>query len=334
MKWNTQGTWYQVGIEEELMLVGESGHLMSKAHQLLAQTAPTAHLQHELMQSMIEITTPPINLQDAAMEVRKMRKIARDLACHTGCDIAALGTHPVDQSSDQPITNCKRYRQIAKSLPASREMLVCGLHVHVCIPDADTAVRVQQALSILAPDLIALAANSPYRDGRDTQMSSSRAHALLAMPRTGSSPQYEDWQGYCDQVGRMIEAGQIKDATYIWHDVRLQPRYGTVEVRAFDSQSSWEDTVALAHLVVQIAQMIVAGHPSEAYDRQKAQERRKSAVMGNLLAMHPLLAAACDQLDDQNRKRIEYLHARPEHIWQRQVGPQSVMQQLAQRTTS
>jgi carboxylate-amine ligase len=47
----------------------------------------------------------------------------------------------------------------------------------------------------------------------------------------------------------MVDARVIEDYTYLWHDVRPHPNFGTVEVRVMDSQTRVEHTLGLAALV-------------------------------------------------------------------------------------
>lgn len=328
--WNQNGEWYLLGVEEELMLVDSRGQLAHRADEVV-QSAQSAHVQHELMQCMVEVTTPPVSAQHVADAIRSMRQTARHLARAAGCDIASLAAHPTASACDQPITNQPRYLQLVEQLPTLGTLLVCGLHVHVCIPDAALALKVQQVLSALAPDLLALSANSPFSEGSDTGMTSVRAHHLLNLPRTGASPRWDSWSEYQLTIEEMVSNGEIKDETFVWHDVRLQPRYGTVEVRIFDSQYDWRQSAALACLVRKLAQMTVEGELEKEYDPIASAARRKQAITGEL-SLQPELLKAIRTLPAAHRDVLLDLMQTPGHAGQRQLGIERVVDTMSQQT--
>jgi len=110
--------------------------------------------------------------------------------------------------------------------------------------------------------LIALAANSPFWRGQATGLMSSRVPIFRAFPRVGLPPLYDGWEDYQRRVALLSDSGVIEDYTYLWYDVRPHPRLGTVEIRAMDSQTRVEDTIALAALVLSLVKLLIEDPPN------------------------------------------------------------------------
>jgi carboxylate-amine ligase len=330
--WNDQGRPWLLGVEEELLIIDRAGHPVPAA-QLLVDAADSEHVHGELMASMLEVTTPPVSADDVAGAIRSMRARARALARAAGHDIASVATHPIADPASQSINPSERYQRIVQALPQIRELLVCGLHVHVCVPEAEAALRVHQALSCAAPDLIALAANSPFWSGKESGFMSTRAHRLAKLlPRTGPAPQLDSFGAWQAWVDEQVNRGEITDETYLWHDVRLAPRYGTVEVRAFDAQCDWRDSAALARLVEQIARL-TAGEDLIAYDPAEATERRRRLIAGENIEPCELLVRASAKLAAADRARIEAMRLRSGARRQLAAGAHASCAALAAWTT-
>jgi glutamate---cysteine ligase / carboxylate-amine ligase len=122
--------------------------------------------------------------------------------------------------------------------------------------DAEEAIQVANGLRVHVPLLIALSANSPLWRGALTGLMSSRVPIFRAFPRVGLPPVYDGWEDYSRRVETMVGAGMIEDYTYLWYDVRPHPRLGTVEIRAMDSQTRVEHTIALGALVVSLVKLL------------------------------------------------------------------------------
>jgi carboxylate-amine ligase len=128
-------------------------------------------------------------------------------------------------------------------------------HVHIGVGDPEQAVTLLNRLRAHLPLLLALSANSPFWQGRDSGMASVRTSIFQAFPRVGIPRQFADYSDYVETVDRLLRCGAFKDPTFLWWDVRLQPRFGTVEVRIMDAQSTSNRTGALAALVQSIAHL-------------------------------------------------------------------------------
>jgi carboxylate-amine ligase len=158
------------------------------------------------------------------------------------------GTHPSAAEGDADVTDKERYERIRHLLGDAAVTPVGGLHVHVGMPDAETAIRAFNGLRGHLPLLQALAANSPFRHGRDTGLASAREVSLRAWPRSGVPRALRDFADFCDLARLLAAAADVPDYTWFWWKLRPHPRLGTVELRALDAQASLADTAALAAL--------------------------------------------------------------------------------------
>ena len=130
-----------------------------------------------------------------------------------------------------------------------------ALHVHVGLPDPEVAIRVANRMRVHLPLLLALSANSPFWQGRDTGLASARTPLFQAFPRVGIPRAFADFGEWADIVDLLIRTDTMPDATYIWWDVRPQPRFGTIEVRIMDAQSGLDRVGPLVALVQSLARV-------------------------------------------------------------------------------
>jgi glutamate---cysteine ligase / carboxylate-amine ligase len=138
-----------------------------------------------------------------------------------------------------------------------------ALHVHVGIPDPEDAIRVLNRLRGSVPLLIALAANSPFSQGRDSGFASVRTVIFQGFPRTGTARRFSCYADYVAAVDSLIASGAIPDPSFLWWDVRLQPALGTVEVRVMDAQITIADSAALVALVQALARLALEDQSSD-----------------------------------------------------------------------
>jgi len=253
------GPRYTVGIEEELMILDPASlDLVSAIESMLGEDPPAGEVKPELLESFLEIATSPCeDIATAGAQLISLRALARDRARAQGLQVAAAGTHPFARWEDQRVVRSDRYRGLVRSLGfVARQELVFGMHVHVGLADADEAIYVANGLRPHLPMLIALSANSPLLRGELTGLMSSRVPVFRALPRVGLPPRFADWGDFERRIETMTGCGMIEDYTYLWYDVRPHPRLGTVEIRAMDSQTRVEHTIALGALVVSLVKLL------------------------------------------------------------------------------
>jgi glutamate---cysteine ligase / carboxylate-amine ligase len=245
---------YSLGVEEEVMLVEPgSWQLAYRIEDVLAAAGSevASRLHSETHRSAVELQTGVHGEVGAAVdELAGLRLVLGDTLERLGMRAAGSGTHPTAVWHDVEVSRDERYRDIYASMrELARREPTFALHVHVGIPDPETAIKVMNGLRAWLPVLLALSANSPYWQGRDSGLASSRTPVFQAFPRVGIPREFSDYAGYVEAVDLLIRAEAIPEPTYLWWDVRPQPKLGTVEVRIMDTQTSLWQTRALVALV-------------------------------------------------------------------------------------
>jgi carboxylate-amine ligase len=285
---------YTLGVEEEYMLLdGETLDLVQHVEAVLAATHGhelEPQINPELMQSVLETATPVCRAPaEVETELRKLRSYVTGIAREQGMRVGSAGTHPFSLFERQRITARDRYRYLVDQLQyVARRELVFGLHVHVAVDDPEKAIKVVNGLLGHLPSLLALSASSPFWRGEQTGLASSRQMVFAAFPRSGPPPRFNDYADYAEVVGHLEKTGCIADYTHIWWDIRLHPRFGTVEIRICDAVSRVEDAVALAafcqSLVKLYSEQYEAGTEIPSYHRTLTTENKWLAARYGLEA--------------------------------------------------
>jgi carboxylate-amine ligase len=259
---------YTLGVEEEYMLLdGETFDLVQHIETVLAAMAGHElenRVNVELMQSVLEIATPVCRTAaDVDHELRKLRGYVTEVATGKGLRVGSAGTHPFSLFERQRITARDRYHALVDQMQyVARRELIFGLHIHVAVDDPEKAIQVVNGLLVELSALLALSASSPFWRGEPTGLASSRQMVFAAFPRSGPPPRFRDYADYAEVVGQLEKTGCIADYTHIWWDIRLHPRWGTVEVRICDAVTRVEDAVALAAYCQALVKLL-----SERHDR-------------------------------------------------------------------
>ncbi|HKP17952.1 MAG TPA: YbdK family carboxylate-amine ligase [Gaiellaceae bacterium] len=262
---------WTLGIEEEVVLVdAEALEATPGFSRILGE--PTEELKPELFECFVELATPVVSDADAALaELVRLRRELTDRAAPFGIGIHAAGTHALARWQEQTLVPFERYRKLeAKLGDRIRRQLVCGLHVHVSVPDAQTCLRAFETIVPWLPVLLALSANSPFSEGQDTGLRSVRAERLLEMPTGGTPPVVGTWDDWA--------AATRGDHTRRHWDAWPRPEYGTLEVRVMDMQTDVRRSAGFAA----VAQALVAGADGatgEPYDRDLYDRRRRQAAL-------------------------------------------------------
>ena len=262
------GTPFSVGVEEELFLVdpvtgaqaNASAAVKERLEEVEGPGVIDGQIERELHACQVElITGVHVSAGDAVRELSALRRAV----VGTGAGILGAGTHPSAAEGDAAITDKERYERIHFLLGDAAITPVAGLHIHVGMPDAETAIRVFNGLRRDLPLLQALAANSPFRHGRDTGLASAREVTLRGWPRSGAPRAMRDFEDFVDMTRRLTRAADVPDYTWFWWKLRPHPRLGTVEIRALDAQTRAEDLAALVALVHCLARDAAEAGPVE-----------------------------------------------------------------------
>lgn len=248
---------FTVGIEEEFQILDPDTLALTQRFEELAAAAaadpPLAEaITGELISSEIEIRSGKgATFADAVTQLRDARLRLFRLAAQQGARLAATGTHPWSPWQEQRIIDTPHYRLREEGLKyVAWRNNTFSLHVHVGIRGADRAIAVCDRLRALLPDLLALSANSPFLDGRDSGLHSARTQIFTkSFPRCGVHEPFGDWRTYAEFVDFLVAMRSVVEHTQLWWSVRPHHAFGTVEFRICDAQSRAEDSTALAGLI-------------------------------------------------------------------------------------
>ena len=131
----------------------------------------------------------------------------------------------------------------------ARANLIFGLHVHVGIPDRETAIHVMNAARYFLPHIFALSTNSPFWQGRNTGFKSYRSKVFDRFPRTGIPDHFQSLSEYESYIKLLIKTRCIDNPKSIWWDIRMHPFFDTLEFRICDVPMRVDETIALAALI-------------------------------------------------------------------------------------
>jgi carboxylate-amine ligase len=245
---------FTLGIEEEYFLVDRRTRdvvddpppaMLADCEALLAgQVSP------EFLRSQIEIGTRVCtSLAEARTDLRRLRRTVAAVAARHGMAPVAAATHPFARWDEQKTTERRRYADLRDDLQGVvRRLAICGLHVHVGIPDDELRIDLLNQASYFLPHLLALSTSSPFWRGDNTGLKSYRLAVFDELPRTGMPERFDSWGEYRRHVAVLTGAGLIEDATKLWWDLRPSERFPTLEMRIADSCTDLEDALSVAAL--------------------------------------------------------------------------------------
>jgi carboxylate-amine ligase len=278
-----------IGVEEELLLVApETGQPRAVAGTVLqalqqeAALSADGHggraggheaaeaLESELQQQQLETNTRPCrSINDLGREVRRCRSWAADAAQRAEVQVAALATSPVPV--EPTIMGNGRYQEIADDFGlTAQEQLTCGCHVHVEISSDEEGVAALDRIQPWLPVLLALSANSPFWQGRDSAYASFRYQAWGRWPTSGPTGTFGTAENYRSTVRQMMLTGTALDTGMVYFDARLSEHYPTLEIRVADVCLYADDAVLLAAL----ARALVETEARSWRDRRPAPNQR------------------------------------------------------------
>jgi glutamate---cysteine ligase / carboxylate-amine ligase len=249
---------FTVGIEEEFALVDPETLLLVPRFEMLRSAAAadpvlSESIAGELISSEIEIRSGRgTDAEDSRGRQAEARRRLFTLAREHGVALGATGTHPLSDYREQHIIDTEHYHRVEEGLKyVAWRNNTFSLHVHVGVRGADRAVRVCDRLRPVLPLLLAISANSPYIDGRDSGLHSGRSQTFTkSFPRCGIPDVFGSWQAWSEYVELLVRTGSIVEFTQLWWSVRPHHDFGTVEVRICDAQMTAAESDGLAALIV------------------------------------------------------------------------------------
>jgi carboxylate-amine ligase len=245
---------FTVGIEEEYLVVDrETRDLVTDPPQAMWDSLREVlgpQVTPEFLKAQIEVGTKVCaKVADAREDLANLRRDLSSVVSEYGAAIIAASTHPSANWAEQVTTEAPRYQRLAADhQQVARQLVICGMHVHVGIEDEHLRIDLMNQIRYMLPHLLALSTSSPFWAGTDTGLLAYRLIIFRNLPRTGLPEEFESWGEYDRTVQILVDAGIIEDASKIWWDIRPSSRYPTLEMRVSDVCTRLDDAMSVAAL--------------------------------------------------------------------------------------
>jgi carboxylate-amine ligase len=252
---------YTLGVEEEVMLLDPTNDwsLAQRIDDVLPQLSERLgdRVAGETHGSAVELSTDPhAAVGDALDQVQRLRATLSQELAAVGLRAASAGTHPFAVWSEMQIAGGDRHQAVYGSMrELARREPTFALHLHIGVGDPERAIELYNRLRGHLALLLALATNSPFWQGRDTGLASARIPIFQAFPRVGVPRHFDDYSEYVETVDLLLRCEAFPEPTFLWWDLRPQPKFGTIEVRVMDVQTRASATGALIALLQSIASL-------------------------------------------------------------------------------
>lgn len=245
---------YTLGVELEFQTLDKATWDLAPFAPILIKNAPSLllpRLSPEFIQSILEIQTGVcFSLVDVENDLMQTLSLAEELAEDNNCRLFSASLHPFALHREQLLTTNERYARIMKELQiVGRRFISQGFHVHVGMPDGDTAVRVCNRVQAYLPILLTLSTSSPYSQGEDTGLMSYRTKLFEALPQAGIYSHIPDWKHFSEEVAFLQEVGVITSMRDLWWDARPNANFGTLEIRICDLPIRFSDILGITALI-------------------------------------------------------------------------------------
>ncbi len=273
-----------VGLEEEVLLLDpRTLEPAPVAARILAGLEGDGRFKAELPAAQLELVTPPCATAAEAVERLAAARATLLGACEGVARPAAVAVPPLGDPLGRLNTGGRYDAILAEYGDVARRQLVSALQVHVALGDADTTLRVYNALRAWLPELAALAANGAYYAGRDTGLASMRPLIGENLPRQGVPPALASWEVFARELEWGAASATVPHAAMWWWELRPHVTHGTLELRVPDAQATIEDVAALVEVAVALARRL-AEEPAAAREipTWRIEENRWSACRHGL----------------------------------------------------
>jgi glutamate---cysteine ligase / carboxylate-amine ligase len=230
---------HTLGVEVELQLVDADSLALSNSVREFLNEVPEQwkdSIKPEFMQSYCELNTDVCRtVVEVEEDLTAKLDWARQVGERLGLKLLWSGTHPFSPWNEQLISPGERYAWLMDAMQhVARRLVVFGLHVHVGVDSGDKAIQMCDRLLRHLPTLLALSANSPMWQGRDTGLMSYRSKIMEALPTAGLPHPMRNWSEYVWLVDHLVATHFINSIREMWWDVRPHAGFGTVEIRIMD----------------------------------------------------------------------------------------------------
>jgi carboxylate-amine ligase len=241
-----------LGVEIEAQIVDEAGALATDtaATKILSELNDPAAFKHELLECTVEVITGVC--EDVGGARRDLgEKVERliDASEALGYRVTCTGTHPFSSWADQTVSPDPRYHRLIENCQwTARRLLIFGVHTHVGVGSGEEAIAISNSLGTYIPHFLALSSSSPFWQGRDTGLASTRSKIFESLPTAGLPSQMKNWGEFQRFMRTLIGAGTIRSIREVWWDIRPHPGFGTLELRICDGIPSMDELCAIVAL--------------------------------------------------------------------------------------
>jgi carboxylate-amine ligase len=243
-----------LGVEIELQLINnQTWDLSPQAIKILDQIPESMQerIKPEIFLSMLEINTDICNnVQDVERDLQECYDILKPICSKLDLNLSTTATHPFAQYNERIVYPSGRYSKLMdRNQWIARRLAIFGVHVHIGMKDGDTCIKFNNFLMNFLPHLLALSSSSPYWQGQDTGLASSRTTIFESSPTAGHPCQIKNWKEFSELHESLIRCKSIKSTKDIWWDIRPSPNFGTIEVRICDGIATNNEVLALVSLI-------------------------------------------------------------------------------------
>ena len=251
-----------LGVEVEYQIVDpETRELSSNTEVILQEGAEIygSNIRPEFHAAMVEcLTTPCPTVRDVVEQVAELRRTLIGLARKRGLRVVAASTHPTTHWREVKLTTSERYLQIQRDLgDVARSNLIYGMHCHVGIEDKEARIAVMNSVRYFLPHLLAMTCSSPFWQGRDTGLASTRTGIFRRFPRTGIPDYFGSWVEFEAYVKALVDTECIDNAKKIYWDIRPHPFFPTVEFRNCDVPTRMREVGAVVGFIHALSTRLV-----------------------------------------------------------------------------
>lgn len=299
---------YTIGIEEEVMLVSSEDFSLANRVESVMPRLPewvADQATRETHNSVLELCTEVhTEVSSAVGQLGELRTELADAIARLDLRAAGAGVHPFAIWEEIAVTSGERQDFVFGSVrELARREPTFALHLHVGLGDEETAIQVTNRMRVHLPLLLALSANSPFWQGRDTGLASARTPLFQAFPRVGIPRPFRDYSHYARSVDLLIETEAIPDRSYLWWDIRPHPGIGTVEIRSMDAQTRTADTAVL----IALARSLVKLEAEEGFASDASVEAQEALAENRFLAARDGVDAELIDVDRAARRPVREL---------------------------
>ena len=240
-----------IGIEEEYMICNSSTYeLENIADKIMPQIEGTFkdRYSYELILSEIESNTSICNsVEEAVEEVSRLRTYINNLCNSLNCSIGLSGTHPTSTPQQQQFVNNESYTWVKDQLDYyALRNLTFSQHVHIGIPNEKYFIPILNSLRRWIAPLLSISTNSPFFEGYQTGMLSSRTFQFGSFPRTNIPDYIDNYNSFIEIYNKYKKMNSIIYPRHIWWKIRPHIDYGTIEFRVCDAQRSLKNVSLIA----------------------------------------------------------------------------------------